>query len=159
MELERRTQLSESGQRRRDAMLEDLIGVMHDHHERRRTRRNVITFSAVATLVLGTVYLVASASSVSPASPAQLAQLDSTHEVEAVPSMVRIARVETEPGIADRYRAEPTNTVLLIDDTELLETLQLVDRPAGLVRMGDEVFVTASVTDQPGYLLGRPNSL
>jgi hypothetical protein len=162
MQLERHDQLSELGRARRDAMLGELVGVMQQHHRQRKLRRSVAAIGATVLLVACGLYYAASANSNMPAAPARIVQHEPVEETAPLPSpavVVRIARVETQPGIAERYRAEASNIVVAIDDTELLETLQRYDRPTGLVRMGGEVFLTASVVDQPSAHNGRPNSL
>ena len=165
MAFERHNQLSDAGQARRDAMLGELISVMEQHHRRRKLRRSVAACGAAALLVACGLYYAASANTNVPAMSQQIAQhtlagdCEVESQIEPAIAAVHITRVETEPGIADRYRAEASNMVVCVNDVELLETLRRFDRPAGLVRMGGEVFLTASVVDQPSEDNGRPNSL
>jgi hypothetical protein len=58
-----------------------------------------------------------------------------------------VAIIETIPGVLERHRAKPTGKVTRIDDAALVATLASINRPAGLVRIGDRVWLTAPVTD------------
>ena len=56
--------------------------------------------------------------------------------------------VHTDPGAAERYRATPQPLVVTIDDAQLVRTLIEIGRPAGLIRIGERVALSAAVTDE-----------
>lgn len=159
MALDLNNRLTPSGEARRQAMLGELIAAMESHHRTRAVRRNIAVLSAAALLVAGAAYFVASASSgdrdMGAPAPTQVAASNAEREE---PVVMRVVHVQTDPGVLDRYRAAPPPLIVRVDDAALLETLEQFDRPTGLVRMGDDVFLTASVADEPANA-DRRNSL
>lgn len=131
---------------RREAMLGELLDVMRRHHRRRRRRRAAASFTLL--LAAGAVAVVAYQTPQRPArGPA---------ESNGAPSRPTV-RVVTAADRTDRIRS--------IDDDELLHRLWEIDRPAGLIRVGDRAWVTGAVAgagatgnsaDQP---LGRGPAL
>jgi hypothetical protein len=141
-------------------MLGELLEVMETHRQRQRFRRTAGVLAAALVVTLGAVYFVASAGSTAPSSPAQRAAAAPHPAVDATaPSVVTIARVHTNPSVLERYRAAPRQAIDVVSDAELLLLLHEIERPAGLVRMGDDVFLTAFVADQPARDSHQPNSL
>lgn len=64
-------------------------------------------------------------------------------------SEFRIASlVHTDPSTVDRLAARPESLIERIDDDTLLTLLARIRRPAGLIRIGDQVALTAPVTDE-----------
>jgi hypothetical protein len=48
----------------------------------------------------------------------------------------------------EQYRAKPTGRTTRLDDAMLIETLASIHRPAGLIHFGDQVRLSAPVTDE-----------
>ncbi len=55
--------------------------------------------------------------------------------------------VQTDQSNLGRYRAEPPRSIVRMDDRVLIETLASINRPAGLIRFGDRLRLSAPVTD------------
>lgn len=60
---------------------------------------------------------------------------------------VVIRTVRTDPSIVERYRATSVDRAVRLDDEALIDTLASIHRPAGLIRFGDRVALSAPVTD------------
>jgi hypothetical protein len=133
-------------------MLDELIGVMERTHCRRRTRRRALT-GAAGTCVLFALLWLALPGLLAPVDKTEIAQQTHTPrmQIPMPPSTAHERRtavvVQTDPGILERCRARPTGAVVHMDDGLLLQTLASINRPAGLIRMGDRVLLSAPVTD------------
>ncbi len=59
--------------------------------------------------------------------------------------------VETHAGILERYvvTSPPVSPESFLDDDSLLALLAAANRPTGLIRIGQQVFLTAGVTGEP----------
>lgn len=126
--------LSQAGRVRADAMLTSLTAHMQRTHRNRRARRRAATIAAPTLLAVAAVALM------------------------RFPS--RSPRSDTSPAPRVIARAEPTGPLITIvrsnasiveqvaiSDNQLLDTLAAMDRPVGLVRSGDRVWLTRDVTD------------
>jgi hypothetical protein len=150
---ERQETLTQAGAARREAMLRDLVTVMHRTHRARRLRRRAIT-ATCGIIIVGAAI--------------RMAYYDSDHH-RAGPMPVEYASTGTEepgrrPGESDGWRttefihtdpvikvrlaARPDPVVERIDDDTVITLLARLQRPAGLVRIGDRVAFTAPVTDE-----------
>ena len=140
--------LSPAGQDRREAMLDELVEAMERRHSRRRTRRRALT-AGTGVFVLFALLWLALPGLLAPGDKPQVKdQLDDARIPDPItPPRCTVAIVPTDPGILKRYRAEPTGAVVRMDDGLLLQTLASINRPAGLIRMGDRVLLSAPVTD------------
>ena len=131
---------------RKSAMLGELLDDMERVHRRRRAMRRVRSAGGALVILLALVVLLLP----EPATRIEPGDSDGTNRIvaEAAPrSTVEIIR--TDPGVLDRYAARPATRVRIIDDDELLAELAAMNRPAGLIRMGGEVRLTADVVDPP----------
>jgi hypothetical protein len=126
--------LSDAGRERRDLMLDELVGRMHRRHAARRVRR-----SAAAGLVLAAAAGIAVIGPLRVApEPARVATPDA-----GAPD-IRVVR--TDPAVLGRYEHRPATRIERLDDEGLLDTLLELKRPAGLIRRGGRVWLTANVT-------------
>jgi len=144
-ELGQNESLSPQGQARRDAMLGELVGHMSHLRRRRRIRRASLS-TAMAFLVCVGVFRLAQFSPTHPS-------ITSRPEVEldARPSVssqaTRVVYVATDPDVIRRYRASSQPIVVWVNDAQLIEVLAQMGRPAGLIRFGDRLALSAPVTD------------
>ena len=144
--------LSSHGRARREVMLEELIQAMDRTHRRRRARRRLLAGAGCVCLALVLVRLLLPVPS-GPRYEHQSAGLSGGHAVSTAGDQDRrgytvIADiVQTDPAVLERCRARPTGSVLRIDDQILLTTLASINRPAGLIRIGGQVRLSAPVTD------------
>lgn len=149
-------QLSGGGAERKDTMLEHLLGVVERTRRRRRMRmqaaRGLVAAMAIAALCwvlwptdAGSQQIADRFSESSP--PSKVAPAESQIEgVETVPVCIT-AVVQTDSGILERYRPAPCRVVERIDDGELLRLLAALNRPTGMIRIGERVQLTDPVTD------------
>jgi hypothetical protein len=147
-----REPLSPAGQARRAAMLGELLEAMQQTQRQRRARRRVLAAGGCAC-VLGIVVWAVSVNVLRPAASERVASnpLDAEQRTTlplpaARPACVTTI-VQTDPSVLERCRPAPTDRVVWIDDTTLLRTLASVNRPTGLIRIGDRVRLSAPVTD------------
>jgi hypothetical protein len=133
------TTLSDRGRERRDAMLDELRGSMRDLHRTRRMRRSAI--AVVASLTILVVLAIIALPGPTALTPGTTARIE-----PAEAPAVRITIVQTDPTILARYAATPTPRVRMLDDEALLDALDALGRPAGLVRSGGRAWLTANVT-------------
>ena len=156
--------LSPEGQARRDAMLGELLADMSQVHRRRRRVRAGAFSSIAAALILAAVLQVVSlkspelpiASNVDNvgATPIIAAPVDAGASAAAQPES-GIVWVSTDPTVLARMTSAPTPIVVYINDAELLETLVHIGRPAGLIRFGDRLALSAPVTDEELFPTSR----
>lgn len=152
--------LSPDGTKRRDQMLAELVVEMGSHHRRKRIFRNAAMVAVI--VLLSAVGVLTVLSGFGRGAQPELANNnnhvdrigmendgvdDRTGGIAKDPPP-RIMRVRSDHGAAERYRAARVfiTTVRLSDD-ELIEALKQIDRPAGLIRIGDEVRLSNAVTD------------
>lgn len=149
-------ELSSIGQARRAAMLGDLVNAMQTVHRRRRARRRAVAAASGACLLAAAALLAApllNSRSAPPAGELLVARPEAPLRGPAVSPgdaasiRPRIVRIATDPTILDRYRPDPPRIVRRVGDEELLRALAAIDRPAGLIRVGDVVRLTLPVTD------------
>ena len=122
----------------REAMLGDLVARMKRMHRARRLRG---TAAAAACLLLMIVVLGLPAAAIRRTEPVR--PLVSQPPPPPAAAGVRIVR--TDPAVLDRYTAASSTNAVIINDETLLRELARIDRPAGLIRMGDRVWLTADV--------------
>lgn len=139
---------------RRDAMLRELTAAMQNLHQRRR-RRKRIAATLTLMLLLGGVLVLALPRQTTQQGPQQGPQLAHETQPQIQPSpeeqtrRVEIILVGTDPDIMQRYAAnDAPRLVQMIDDDELLAALAAIDRPTGIIRTPEAVWLTAAVTDE-----------
>ncbi|MCP4590693.1 MAG: hypothetical protein GY842_08110 [bacterium] len=141
--------LSPAGLDRKETMLDELCAAVRETHRARRRRRRFVAAGGSFCLILALAWLGWSVS-VIPSDGGMIAKVPITdrhsHEVLTVPRP-SIIRVATDPTVLERYRARSTAVVERIDDRILLNTLASIGRPAGLIRYGGRIRLTAAVTD------------
>ncbi len=128
-------ELGPVGQARMAALLPDLLATLRRRRRRAQVRRAVVV--AVVALLPGVAWLAAARAL------AGLPPVDPIGPLASVATMVHddpsiLARCE----VRDIARAE-----WWLSDAALQETLRAVDRPDGLVRTADRVFVAAAAID------------
>ena len=144
--------LSPAGLARREAMFDELVEVMTRTHRARRTRRRMLAIGGCTGLLLLLIRLSLPVAS-TPTKAPQIADgppqrstgnvIDNSPEHRACVTVL----VQTDPAVVERYRARPTGRIVRMDDRMLLETLASIHRPAGLIRFGDRIRLSAAVTD------------
>jgi len=144
--------LSETGQQRRDQMLPQLKGAMHDlHRQRRRNRRTALAVVPILIIALGAIWWrTSSAPTSSPPTPIAI-DIDPptpfTPPIPAPRQVLLVDRIVTDPTILDRFKVNDHASIEIIDDTSLLALLAEMDRPTGLIATGGEVRLTRNVAD------------
>lgn len=133
--------LSPRGALRRDAMLGQLVLVVDRTRRRRRARRLAVSAAGCAVLI-GMVLQWA----MPPTDGPTIARRAGT-PAPSPTATVAVQRVATDPAIVERYRAAPASLVEWIDDRTLLDILTAIDRPAGIIRVGDRVALSRPVDD------------
>ena len=142
---EQHDNLSPKGAARREAMLGDLTAAMTKLHRRRRVRRMTASGATVALLCIvlfRTLQLPLDGTKTASTPP----PVRGWTPVEEAPT--RTVIVQTDHDIVVRLLASPPAIVTRIDDNQLIRTLIEIGRPAGLIRFGDRVALSAPVTDQ-----------
>ena len=133
------TALSMAAAARRDRMQADLTDVFVRHHRRRRMRRRLIATAALA-LGLGAAATLAGRSHPRAAHPdptGSIAEGATGHPP------VQITRVATDLAAVWRHRSAATFTATILTDEALVDTLSVINRPAGLIRNEAGVRLTA----------------
>ncbi|MCP4250445.1 MAG: hypothetical protein GY778_25665 [bacterium] len=142
--------LSPEGNARREAMVGPLVEVMRHTHRSRRRRRRVLAGGGTLA-VLFVVLKLTLPGGMTPQNDRQVA--DNTGNVNSGADAVSNPRacvteiIQTDETVRERFRAAPVRRVAMITDRMLVDDLFAVGRPAGLIRMGNEVRLTAPVTD------------
>ena len=146
--------LSPAGQARRDAMLDELTEVVTETRRTRKRRRRALAAgggTAVALFLLVLLTLPAGLDHSGEArlvrNPGPAAPVEQTTQTDHQPACA-IAMVQTDPDILPRHVAEPRHIVIVMDDRALLDTLAAMGRPTGLIRFGQQVQLSAPVTDE-----------
>jgi hypothetical protein len=136
-----RSALSDAGRARREAMLDELVVQMQRLHRRRRAQRTAAASACMVALIIGLSLL---------AMPARGPAIDTPPIVQArQPAReTSIEIVRTDPSVLERFAARTTSRAVFLDDEALLDELAAMGRPAGLIRSGDRVWLTADVIDR-----------
>jgi hypothetical protein len=133
--------LSADGRARRDAMLGTLVGDMQRVHRGRRRRRRSVASVAIV--------LCAAAIAWPLLRPVRAPVGDLVArgvDAPAVPRpVVDYAVVNTTSGLTERLAARPPALVERVGDAGLIAALAAIDRPTGLIRRGDRVWLTDDV--------------
>jgi hypothetical protein len=139
----------------RTAMRGRLIAEMQRLHARRRARRSAVV--ACAVMALCALPLLMRPTSSSNTGRMTTPITDATKPTPAEdPSRITFTRIPTDPTAVARLSVDaPPSRVRFIDDPGLAALLAELGRPAGVVRMGEDVWLTADVTTSPT----RPNGL
>ena len=154
--------LSKEGERRRDAMLRDLLaqapGIIARRRRRRRAQAGGVAMALVLTGGIVITVMVNSTGNPAPVSAPAPVIVEAPVEapIEAPPverkPLIDFAIVRTS-GVVDpsiiyvRTDVDAINAMILSDD-ELLRELAAMGRPAGLIRMNGEVRLTRDVVDR-----------
>lgn len=154
--------LSHDARRRAEAMLPSLTGELRRSVRRRAARKRAATAAfAFALLATGVLVATLSVRSTPLAAPSPEGTVVVAPPPEAAPSLIEIVRTNDAPMI-EVIRGAPDGAALasvyattrvdlasiLVNDTELLDLLDSIGRPTGLVRAGGRVWLTAAVTDE-----------
>jgi hypothetical protein len=148
-------QVSAGGAERRKRMLPELMQQMKQVHRARRVRRRAVAVTVpVLVVVLSAVawQVVSRPSAHQPHESAANSNPFKLHDIsqhQAPGPTVSIVRVQTNPGIVERYRAASVPRAIVLDDDALLVALADLNRPAGLIRSEGRVWLTADVIDAP----------
>jgi hypothetical protein len=148
--------LSQGGAARREAILADLQSEMSRLHRTRNARRRTVSLAVPALMLLALIWLYRTQQS-APNAPLTTRSQPSTPPVprpfQAMASghmpALQIVRVRTDSRAADRLRASVASSATHISDDDLLATLAALDRPAGMVRSDNRVWLTRAVADEP----------
>lgn len=140
-------ELTPVGQRRREAMLEELIRTMRTVHRRRWIRRG-LAFASLPALALGAVAaLWLARNEVKPSAPLLVHQNDAPKVASPRRSASTIVRVQSDPSLLERYRAASRHHAIVLDDDSLLAALDALNRPAGIIRTASGAWLTRPVAD------------
>lgn len=170
--------LSPVGRRRRDAMLIEAQREMARLHRGRRRRRIAARWTAAIGLALaGTWFIHHALRNADPVSTVATGDHEappltqSTRDRDGMPSNAddaiepasnvrmiastpvrRSVIVRTDAAVLDRAVMPGQSDIRTewLDDNTLLDLLASLGRPSGLIRIGDEVQLTADVADRPG---------
>ena len=144
-------ELSDEGKLRRETILEELTAELGRRQKTRRIRRHAIALSSLAFALAGGTYVGSLVISV----PAQ--RTDSSSQVNSsaadtvpspTPTALVVQRIATDPTIVTRWQMPEASAVVHLDDDGLLQTLDEIDRPSGIVRIQGRVWLTHAVADQ-----------
>lgn len=146
--------LSEYGEQRKKAMLDQLTQTMHRVHRRRQIVRRVSGGASMALIViLAAVFVRQDPGGQTDSAGSQSAvvstvdnRLDAwiVHERPVSPGIL----VQTDESIVERLRADPPQRVVSISAVELLGALAELGRPAALVEMEGVPYIAGKVTDE-----------
>jgi hypothetical protein len=148
-------ELSEDGRRRRAAMLPELVQSMRSLHQSRRRRKRAAAWTGAIAITASAAVMWSFLSLVPHQQRDTIIVENDSPPPHApptlinAPAMTRIARVNTDSSIVERYRVADIvhTTTMTLDDDGLLLTLQQINRPAGLVRTPTRTWLTNPVTD------------
>jgi hypothetical protein len=148
--------LSDAGLERRERMLDELLGEMQRVHRNRRVRRRAALIAIPAVLIAVTIaWQWLPLSHIGEADSNSVARVPTENPGSrsdpaiAPPTSVVVSVVRTSETVLDRYRASSPPHAHTITDDELLETLAALDRPTGIIRAGERVWLTRPVSDDP----------
>ena len=140
-----RSQLTPTGEARREQMLDELLGTMQQIHYRRRARGHLVGVAAMLLVFAGVAWVVASQLSFVDRAKPWIVENQPSAEVPELPA--------PEPLIRSFAR---TGLVRVVSDDELVILLAQIDRPAGLVHSEGETWLTDAVTDEELGLTRQP---
>ena len=146
-------QLSQVGRARREEMLGELVEVMERTHRARRVRRRALATGGSALVLAIFMYLVLPRVSQNPPVPDFVEntpqRVPAPIGVQAEPQRTTVLTkvITSDPSVLERLRADPPQAVIRMNDRMLLDALASIDRPAGLIRLGDDIRLSAPVTD------------
>ena len=140
-----RSQLTPTGEARREQMLDELLGTMQQIHHRRRARRRLVGVAAMLLVFVGVAWVVASQLSFVDRAKPLIVENQPSEEVPDLPA--------PEPLIRPFER---TGLVRVVSDDELVTLLAQIDRPAGIVHSEGETWLTNVVTDEELGLTRKP---
>ena len=143
--------LSPTGARRRERMLADLKDQMCALHARRRTRRRI---AAAGSMILVVGVIVSSAwfasrnRAIQGTNPVVSGKhIGAPNPAESPPAPI-VELVRTDPGIVDRWRAQPVSQCVMVSDDELLESLAAANKQTGLIRSRGHTWLTNDVATE-----------
>ncbi len=153
--------LSEAGEARRDAMLVELQRTMRRRQERLSAVRRTCGTGLLVILLGIAIFLQSRPPAPSPAPTPQIVELPPGIAPEQPEPRSRIVRIDTDADVVSRYAITPTlrpdvmltsqdgylANVIYVDDSTLLDLLDEMGRPTGIVRMDGRITLTNAVTD------------
>ena len=140
-----RSQLTPTGEARREQMLDELLGTMQQIHHRRRVRRRLVGVAAMLLVLAGVAWVVASQRSFVDRPKPLIVENQPSEEVPDLPAPEPLIRLARRTGV-----------IRTVDDDELVALLAQLDRPAGIVRSEGEIWLTNGVTDEELGLTRKP---
>ncbi len=160
---DRHVQLTPDGRARRDAMRADLARLVDRRRRRRLAGRTMVGVTAILLLAVGAVWMIPAAQvtppdvvvDATPATPSRIIRVATDGVVvdrlrASTGGALARLRVTDAPGALDRWRADPgPSRIVYLSDDGLVDMLARLDRPAGIIRSGGEVHLTAAVVDPP----------
>jgi len=144
--------LSLAGLKRRDAMRGELLGAFAAVARARIVRRRAALGAGAALVAVGAVWagarlVIPIATPATPGSGFLAVSLVETIETPANSNAIDFAYVSAESSHLVAYVPPGASLVQIIDDSELVEALAQMNRPAGLIEIGYTVRLTRDVTD------------
>ena len=139
--------LSQTGQQRRERMLDDLLTHLRTHHRRRRIRRQANIASPLLVLAIVCVSWYANLRTSPQVQRPPIAQQQPfaraipIESVTSEPTSVHIVHVQTDPTILARFRANAAPHAVRIDDDALREALARTNR--GMIRSEGRTWLIA----------------
>lgn len=150
--------LSAAGRQRRNAMLTELLDKQQSWQRHRRARRRAGVGLAMLVVLAGASWTALSWRG-SSSNPSELdrdkslvknnpndTSLPAPDETQS-PTRIQVIH-NADLILADHY-AKGTGLIQVVDDAGLVQTLEELGRPAGLIRSEGRVWLTSSVVDQP----------
>lgn len=161
--------LSDEGAAKRDAILENATAAMVKHHRTRRRKRVAIATAGMIVLVSGGV-VVSMQMTETTATPGRVEYIVkvpiAVNELVQEPeeaydsTAVEWRIVRSDSNIADQYKVRTASLVERIDNAELAQALNAIDRPAGVISIDGHVRLTQNVVDEKTALdEGAPSSM
>ncbi len=147
--------LSLAGLQRRDAMRGELLADFAAMTRARVVRRRAALGAGVALVAVGAVWagarlVVPIATPATPGSGFLAASLVETIETPANTNAIDFAYVSAERSHLVACVLPGASLVRIIDDSELVETLAQMNRPAGLIEIDHTIRLTRDVADDAG---------
>lgn len=133
-------ELSAAAAQRMEALLPELLGTLRARRRRARRRRAAV---AAALLVLPALLSI----------PGRSAPVDSSREpvpaaLARAPAAPAWVELRDDPSVLARCEvATVVRSAWFVDDDEMQALLLAAEKPAGLVRSGSRVFVSAAALD------------
>jgi hypothetical protein len=145
--------LSAVGRRRRDAMRDELLTAFVTLHQARRTRRRVAASAALVAIIASAGWVGARyAGRVEPAgAPGDIVAsnvlLVEIIETATTGRSINFATLVEGSSSLVIDVDDSSSLVQMLGDDALVETLEQMERPAGLIEMGGTVRLTRNVVD------------